>query len=80
MRDLGREPSARAAAAEYLRLIDGFVIDTADAQFVDGVRSMDLEVLSTSTVMRSVEDRVALARAVLGFAAAIRAKKALEVE
>jgi LPPG:FO 2-phospho-L-lactate transferase len=80
MRDLGREPSARAAATEYLRLIDGFVMDTEDAQYVDGVRSLGLEVLSTSTIMRSVEDRVALARAVLGFVASIRAKKALEVE
>jgi len=80
MRDLGREPSARAAAAEYLRLIDGFVMDTADAQFVDGVRAMDLEVLSTSTVMRSVEDRINLASRVLDFAAAIRAKQALEAE
>ncbi len=80
MRDLGREPSARAAATEYLRLIDGFVMDTADAQYVDGVRSLGIEVLATSTVMRTLEDRVALARAVLGFAASIREKKSLEVE
>ena len=80
MRDLGREPSARAAATEYLRLIDGFVMDTEDAQYVDGVRSLGIEVLATSTVMRTLEDRVALARAVLGFAASIREKKSLEVE
>ena len=30
MRELGREPSARGAASEYLRLIDGFVIDRQD--------------------------------------------------
>ena len=55
-------------------------MDTADAQFVDGVRAMDLEVLSTSTVMRSVEDRINLASRVLDFAAAIRARQALEAE
>src|ERR671937_1994840 len=32
MRELGREPSAPAVAIEYLRLIDGFVIDREDAQ------------------------------------------------
>ena len=80
MRDLGREPSARAAATEYLRLIDGFVIDVEDAQYVEGVRSLDLEVLAAPTIMRSVEDRINLARKVLDFAAAIREKKALEIE
>ena len=34
MRELGREPSALAAAGEYLRLIDGFVIDREDAALV----------------------------------------------
>ena len=78
MRDLGREPSARAAATEYVRLIDGFVIDTEDAQYVEGVRSLDLEVLPVQTIMRSVEDRINLAHAILGFAEAIREKKAAE--
>lgn len=80
MRELGREPSARAVASEYLRVIDGFVIDKEDAHFADNVRSLGIEVLAANTVMRSVDDRVALARTTLDFAAAIRAKKALEVE
>jgi LPPG:FO 2-phospho-L-lactate transferase len=78
MREMGREPSARAVAGEYLRLIQGFVIDHADAAFADGVRSLGLEVLAAPTVMRTVEDRVALARRVLEFAAAIREKKLAE--
>jgi LPPG:FO 2-phospho-L-lactate transferase len=78
MRDLGREPSARAAATEYLRLIDGFVMDAEDQQYVEGVRSMDLEVIAVPTVMRGVEDRINLAHQVLEFAGRIRAKQAAE--
>ena len=80
MRELGREPSPRGVAAEYLRLIDGFVIDREDSAAAESVRSLGIEVLAAPTVMRTPEDRVALARAVLDFAAAIRAKRALEVE
>jgi hypothetical protein len=44
------------------------------------VRSLGIQVLATQTVMRSVEDRVALARAVLDFARSVRENRALEVE
>src|SRR3954469_15534373 len=54
MAELGREPSARGVASEYLRLIDGFVIDREDADYVDGVRSLGLEVLAAPTIMRSI--------------------------
>ncbi len=80
MRDLGREPSARSVAAEYLRLIDGFVIDLEDAAAVESVRSLGMEVLVAPTIMRTVDDRVALARKVLEFAGQIRNRRAVEVE
>jgi LPPG:FO 2-phospho-L-lactate transferase len=80
MRELGKEPSPRTVAIEYLRLIDGFVIDREDAQLVDSVRSLGIHVLAAATVMRSVEDRVALARTVLDFARSVREARALEVE
>ena len=80
MRDLGKEPSPRAVAGEYLRLIDGFVIDREDAHLVESVRSLGMQVLAAPTVMRSVEDRVALARAVLDFAASVREIRAVEAE
>jgi len=44
------------------------------------VRSLGIQVLAAPTVMRSVDDRVTLARAVLDFAASMRAARALEVE
>jgi LPPG:FO 2-phospho-L-lactate transferase len=78
MRELGREPSPLAAAGEYLRLIDGFVIDRADEAQGDAVRSIGIQVHAAQTVMRTAEDRVALARSVLDFANAVRESKAVE--
>jgi len=79
MRELGKEPSARAVATEYLRFIDGFVVDREDLPFVEGIRSLGLRVLAAQTIMRTPEDRVALAQSVLEFARGIRESKALEV-
>jgi LPPG:FO 2-phospho-L-lactate transferase len=80
MRELGKEPSPRSVAVQYLRLIDGFVIDREDMGLAESVRSLGIQVLAAPTVMRSVEDRVALARAVLDFARNVREIRALEVE
>jgi hypothetical protein len=44
------------------------------------VRSLGIQVAVAQTVMRSPDERVALARAVLDFARSIREKKAAEVE
>jgi LPPG:FO 2-phospho-L-lactate transferase len=78
MGDLGHEASARRVALEYLKLIDGFVIDTVDAASADDIRASGIEVLVANTVMRTVEDRAALARAVLGFAQSIRERRLQE--
>jgi LPPG:FO 2-phospho-L-lactate transferase len=80
MRELGREPTARGIAAEYLRLIDGFVIDGEDARFVESIGSLGMQVRVAPALMRSNEDRIALAQAVLDFAAAIREARAAEVQ
>jgi len=80
MRELGKEPSPRAVAIEYLRLIDGFVLDRQDTHLVESVRSLGIQVLAAQTVMRSVDDRVALARTVLEFARTVREHRAMEVE
>ena len=79
MRELGKEPSARAVAAEYLRFIDGFVIDREDEPYLEGIRSLGIQVLAAQTIMRTPEDRVELARSVLDFARGIKESKALEV-
>jgi len=78
MRELGHEASARRAALEYLRLIDGFVIDTEDRASAEDVRASGMEVLVTNTVMRTPEDPTALARAVLAFAQTVRERRLQE--
>ena len=80
MRELGREATARGVAAEYLRLADGFVVDEVDAGLVDSIASLGMRVLAVPTLMRSSEDRLALAKAVLDFAANIREARAVEAE
>ena len=74
MRELGRELSARSVAGEYIRLIDGFVLDSEDLALVDSVRSLGIDVVALPTIMRSIDDRVALAQEVLDFAGAVRAR------
>ncbi len=76
MRELGREASARGVAMEYYKLIDGFVVDAADEGFAEGIGASGIEVMTAQTVMSSVVERVALARAVLDFAQAIRERRA----
>jgi LPPG:FO 2-phospho-L-lactate transferase len=80
MRELGKEPTPRAVATEYLRLIDGFVLDREDLHLLESVRSLGMQAIAAATVMRTVEDRVALARTVLDFARNVREQRALEVE
>jgi LPPG:FO 2-phospho-L-lactate transferase len=78
MGELRHEASARRVALEYLRLIDGFVIDSEDAAGAEDVRASGIEVLVANTVMRTLEDRTSLARAVLAFAQTIRERRLQE--
>jgi LPPG:FO 2-phospho-L-lactate transferase len=75
MRELGREVSARAIAMEYRGLIDGIVLDSADEPLAEGLRASGFQVLAVPTYMRTPEDRLRLARAVLEFARAARLRK-----
>jgi LPPG:FO 2-phospho-L-lactate transferase len=78
MRELRHEASARRVALEYLRLIDGFVMDSEDAATAEDVRASGIEVMVTNTVMRTLEDRTTLARATLAFAQTIRERRLQE--
>lgn len=66
---LGYDASALGVARIYGDLIDGFVIDPADAALEEQIAAMGLRVLVTNTVMRDEHDRRALAQNVLRFAA-----------
>lgn len=80
MRELGRDVSARSVAMEYLRIIDGFVIDEGDEVLAEGIRASGIQVISAKTIMRTIDDRIGLANTVLEFAQSIRESKALEQE
>jgi len=63
MRELGLEVSAREVARFYRGLIDGFVDDRRNKPFaIDGLRTVQL-----NTLMNDQADKVALARATLGW-------------
>ena len=60
--ELGLDVSPLGVAGRYSKMIQGFVMDQLDASLADSVRALGLEVLVTQTVMRTDEDRAALAR------------------
>jgi len=69
--ELGLPSTALAVAEHYQGVVDGFVLDRADSGAEDAVRERGCEVLVTNTVMKSLQDRVSLARDVIAFAAQI---------
>ena len=72
MKELGLDPSAGTVAHRYHDLLDGYVIDHAD---MSEVVSIDARVTLAQTLMRTMEDREALARTVLDAAAVLRAAR-----
>ncbi len=72
MRELGLEASPLSVARHYEEIIDGFVLDRADAQLAPRFTG---PVRVTDTLMRSREDKERLAREVLEFARELRANR-----
>jgi len=70
--ELGIQPSARAVAEHFERLLIGFVVDHQDAEQTPAIEAMGARVLSTHTIMRSPGDRLRLARETLEFAEGLR--------
>jgi LPPG:FO 2-phospho-L-lactate transferase len=68
MFELGLPVTAIAVARRYGDLIDGYVLDHADA---GDARTLDIPAVAAKTLMESLEDREALARAVLAHADAL---------
>lgn len=65
MAELGMPVEAGAVARYYRDFLDHYVIDNADA---DAVGGLELPFTATQTLMRSLEDRDALARVVMALA------------
>jgi LPPG:FO 2-phospho-L-lactate transferase len=68
--ELGTEPSARAVAERYADIIDGYVLDHADAGEASAIEA---RVVLAQTLMTSLEDREELARVALRLADGLRA-------
>jgi LPPG:FO 2-phospho-L-lactate transferase len=68
MAELGAAVSAAGIARHYRGLLDGLVIDMADAGLADEIATEGMAVRVAPTVMSSAEDRVELARISLAFA------------
>lgn len=73
MDELGLSPDATEVARHYEGLIDGFVIDTADASLRDKI---GVPVHVAQTLMRSLQDRIALASEAIAFCARLRGARA----
>jgi LPPG:FO 2-phospho-L-lactate transferase len=71
MAELGAPASAVGIARHYAGLVDGLVIDTADAGLAPEIAAEGMAVKVTQTVMSNRDDRVALAHACLAFAGEI---------
>ena len=68
MQAQGLPCSIGGVAKAYEEFLDILICDTRDARAAEAVRKAGLRVQCTQTIMRSSEDKAALAREVLGFA------------
>ena len=66
MRSLGHRPDAVGVAALYRDLVEVFLLDPADAALAPEIEQLGMRVVVAQTVMRTPEDRRALARSILG--------------
>ena len=66
--EMGFDTTSAAIAEYYGDLLHGFVIDSRDKSLANDLQTKRRHVLVTNTVMRSIEDRVVLARETLAIA------------
>jgi LPPG:FO 2-phospho-L-lactate transferase len=71
LRELNLQSSAFAVAQHYSDILDGFIIDSADADQAGAITALDIAVHVTPSIMTTLDDRVRLAVEVLRFAAAL---------
>ena len=65
MRGLGIEVSAFGVAKLYEDFLDCMVVDEVDRELESRIEELGIEVAVTDTVMRTLEDKIRLARFVL---------------
>lgn len=62
MRELGIPNTAQSVASHYTDFLDGFVLDLEDQDQAASIQEDGIVTVATQTVMRTLEDRIALAR------------------
>ena len=72
MRELGKAVSAIEIANFYHGLVDGLVIDKADAKLCDAIAQTGITPFVTATVMHEAKDRRQLAQDVVRFAGQLK--------
>jgi LPPG:FO 2-phospho-L-lactate transferase len=65
LRGLGFEVSAHSVAKIYSDFLDTFILDTADSAKKDKIEKLGIEVKVTNTIMKSLKDKIELAKTVL---------------
>lgn len=65
--ELGMPPSAFEVARHYEDIINGFIIDTKDANEIEKINRCGIITHTTDTIMRSKEDRIRLAEESIAF-------------
>jgi LPPG:FO 2-phospho-L-lactate transferase len=65
LRGLGLEVSAYSVAKLYADFIDTFILDTADSAEKEKIEKLGIEVKVANTIMRTLDDKVRLAKTVL---------------
>jgi LPPG:FO 2-phospho-L-lactate transferase len=65
LRGLGFEVSACSVAKLYSDFLDTFILDVADSSEKSRIEKLGIEVKVTNTIMKSLEDKIELARTVL---------------
>jgi LPPG:FO 2-phospho-L-lactate transferase len=68
MRERRLEPSPLGVARHYGELVNGWIIDTADRGYAPQIEALGCRVRVCDTVMRTPDDKAALARAAVEFA------------
>jgi len=62
MQELGIPNTAQSVASHYADFLDGFVLDLEDQELAASIQGDGIATVVTQTVMRTLDDRVALAR------------------
>jgi LPPG:FO 2-phospho-L-lactate transferase len=65
LRGLGQEVSAFGVAELYSDFLDTFIIDTVDSKERTRIEGLGVRVKVANTIMRSIDDKVSLAKTIL---------------